>query len=147
MNPLTPLPEAPANAEPMPAIVAELTALDPREESYAARFVDALLAAGRRRGASDIHLLPAPRGLEIRWRVDGVLQPLGCFSPGGVTNVVMRLKVLADLLTYRADLPQEGRIRASSSGAEMRVSTFPTVHGERAVVRIFTSGDEHRRFS
>ena len=51
-----------------------------------------------------------------------------------------RLKVLAELLTYRTDVPQEGRIRRRDErrrSVEMRVSTFPTLHGERAVVRLF----------
>ena len=50
-----------------------------------------------------------------------------------------RLKVLADLLTYRTDVPQEGRIRSPETAVEMRVSTFPTLYGEKAVVRLFTS--------
>src|SRR5205823_2781249 len=50
-----------------------------------------------------------------------------------------RLKVLAELLTYRLDIPQEGSMRDASErhGADMRVSTFPTIHGEKVVVRIF----------
>ena len=52
-------------------------------------------------------------------------------------NVVARLKVLAELLTYRTDMPQEGRIRGVPGEVEMRVSTFPTLLGEKAVVRLF----------
>ena len=48
-----------------------------------------------------------------------------------------RLKVLAELLTYRTDVPQEGRIRGVPGEVEMRLSTFPTLHGETAVVRVF----------
>ena len=54
---------------------------------------------------------PTADGLEIRWRIDGVLQPGGNLPLGVAANVVARLKVLADLLTYRTDVPQEGRIR------------------------------------
>ena len=50
-------------------------------------------------------------------------------------NIVARLKVLAELLTYRTDVPQEGRIRGVPGEVEMRLSTFPTLHGEKAVVR------------
>ena len=51
---------------------------------------------------------------------------------------------MAELLTYRTDVPQEGRIRADDRGAveDMRVSTFPTMHGEKAVVRIFHTAAE-----
>jgi type II secretory ATPase GspE/PulE/Tfp pilus assembly ATPase PilB-like protein len=115
-----------------------LAALDPADAQYASRFVDALLTAGRQRGASDLHLQPTPTGLELRWRVDGVLTALGTYPSGVAANVIARLKVLADLLTYRNDVPQEGRIRGDSE-VEVRVSTFPTLHGERAVVRLFTN--------
>lgn len=97
------------------------------------------MTAARRRGASDLHLQPTPDGLELKWRLDGVLVPLGTFPPGASANVVARLKVLADLLTYRTDVPQEGRIRSPETAVEMRVSTFPTLYGEKAVVRLFTS--------
>ncbi len=120
-------------------IVSELSALDPADPQYATRFVDAVLAAARQRGASDLHLQPTPTGLELKWRLDGVLVPLGTYPPGVSANIVARLKVLADLLTYRTDVPQEGRIRASEAAIEMRVSTFPTLYGEKAVVRLFTS--------
>jgi type II secretory ATPase GspE/PulE/Tfp pilus assembly ATPase PilB-like protein len=71
--------------------------------------------------------------------MDGVLLPLGRFPRGKTADVVTRLKVLAELLTYRSDVPQEGRIRGTDQEVEMRVSTFPTLHGERAVVRVFAS--------
>ncbi len=116
-----------------------LASLDPADAQYASRFVDTLLAAGRKRGASDVHLQPTPEGLDLRWRVDGVLVDLGIFAPGTAVNVVARLKVLADLLTYRTDVPQEGRIRTNDADIEVRVSTFPTLHGERAVVRLFST--------
>jgi type II secretory ATPase GspE/PulE/Tfp pilus assembly ATPase PilB-like protein len=56
-------------------------------------------------------------------------------------NVVARLKVMAELLTYRVDVPQEGRMAETSKrhGVDMRVSTFPIIHGEKAAVRIFDS--------
>jgi type II secretory ATPase GspE/PulE/Tfp pilus assembly ATPase PilB-like protein len=121
-----------------------LSSLDPADAAYATRFVDILLAAGRTRGASDLHLQPTPEGLELRWRVDGVLAPLGTYPPGVAANVVARLKVLADLLTYRNDVPQEGRIREADAATEVRVSTFPTLYGERAVVRLFNNKLEYR---
>ena len=75
----------------------------------------------------------------MRWRLDGVLQPIGVFPRGDAADVVSRLKVLAQLLTYHSDRPQEGRIRDKPGEIEMRVSTFPTLHGERAVIRLFAS--------
>src|SRR5262249_12965478 len=75
-------------------------------------------------------------------RIDGVLRPVAALPRELAPNVIARLKVLADLLTYRVDVPQEGSIRpgASPHAEDMRVSTFPTVHGEKAVVRVFHAG-------
>ena len=127
--------------------ISELKRLDPADAQYAATFAGLLIAAARQRGASDIHVQPTPDGLSIRTRVDGVLVPLGTFSAGTSTNIVVRLKVLSSLLTYRTDVPQEGRIQlADQSGDfECRVSTFPTLHGERAVIRMFTGKSRFRR--
>jgi type II secretory ATPase GspE/PulE/Tfp pilus assembly ATPase PilB-like protein len=125
----------------------QLAALDATNAHYATQFVDSLLAAARQAGVSDVHLQPTAEGLDVRWRLDGVLQSLGIYSRGEAADVVARLKVLADLLTYRNDVPQEGRIRRPAKGTqregvEMRVSTFPTLHGERAVVRIFAPSSQ-----
>lgn len=129
----------------MDPISAELAALQPGDARYAVCFVDVLLTAARRRGASDVHLLPTPEGLDVRWRCDGVLHALGVFPAGVAADVVTRLKVLAGLLTYRNDVPQEGRVRTAD--VEMRICTLPSLHGEKAVVRLFSSGDRFLRLA
>ena len=106
-------------------------------------FVERVLQAACAAGASDVHLQPVDTGLEVRWRIDGVLQRVGTFPVGEASDIVARLKVLAELLTYRRDIPQEGRIRDGHTAVEMRVSTFPTLFGERAVVRVFSSEGRH----
>src|SRR5437773_4658212 len=158
-------------------IAAALHQLDATGSLYATQFVELLLAAARDAGASDVHLQPTPQGLLVQWRIDGVLSPVGEFPRGKAADVVSRLKVLAELLTYRTDVPQEGRIRreqaepklAPSSprplshsldqeggreragerenSVEMRVSTFPTLHGERAVVRLFAGENRYLHLS
>ena len=90
-------------------------------------------------GASDIHFQPGADGVEVRWRIDGVLQPVALLQAKVAPNIVGRLKVLSELLTYRTDIPQEGRIRGMPGAVEMRVSTFPTLFGEKAVVRMFAA--------
>lgn len=130
----------------LPAIdplVRELTELKPADTAYATRFVDCLLNAACERRASDVHLQPTPAGLQVRWRLDGVLQQVGQFVRGESSDVVSRLKVLAELLTYRSDVPQEGRIHKMRNDVEMRVSTFPTLYGERAVVRLFAAQQQY----
>jgi type II secretory ATPase GspE/PulE/Tfp pilus assembly ATPase PilB-like protein len=103
------------------------------------RMVDCILADAVRRLASDVHFEPTHRALEIRYRMDGVLQPVATLPRELTANIVARLKVMSELLTYRVDVPQEGAIRREHKpqDADMRVSTFPTIHGEKAVVRIF----------
>jgi general secretion pathway protein E len=117
-----------------------LAGRDRFEPHEAAEIVDVLLTAAHEAGASDVHLQPNEAGLEIRWRLDGVLQPAGTLRGKIGPNLIARLKVLADLLTYRLDVPQEGRIRGVAADGEMRVSVFPTIHGERAVIRLFAAG-------
>jgi len=106
----------------------------------AVELVDALLAASVAVGASDLHLLPTADGLQATWRIDGVLQPVGKISPELAANVIIRLKVLARLLTYRNNVPQEGRITAEGSSVEVRISTFPTLFGEKIVARNLPRG-------
>jgi len=123
----------------LPSIRHKLTELNPAVESYAAQFVDELLRASYQLGASDVHLQPTADGVAVAVRIDGVLQPCGTFSAGKVSDVIARLKVLSDLLTYKTDVPQEGRVRKPPFAAEIRVSSFPTLHGEKAVVRLFAA--------
>jgi len=107
-----------------------------RDPQFATEFANAVLRAARDAGASDVHLDPTASALAVRWRLDGVLQPL-CDVPKDVgPNVIGRLKVLAGLLTYETLLPQEGRIWDEALRVEVRVSTFPTLYGERAVLRL-----------
>lgn len=122
----------------------QLASLDPAQPQYATDLVDRLLAAGRAAEVSDIHLQPFADGLEVRWRIDGVLQHVVRLPQRAAPNVIGRLKVLAGLLTYRNDTPQEGRMRSSPSELEVRVSTFPTLYGEKAVVRLLA--DRARQF-
>lgn len=118
---------------------------DPADAQYATLVVDGLLVAAQQATASDVHFQPTPTGLDVRWRIDGVLQPLSNVPRQVAPNVIARLKVKAGLLTYRTDLPQEGRVRGQNDHVEMRVSTFPTLHGERAVVRLFAASERLAR--
>ena len=120
-------------------VAARLADFHPQAEDYAPRVVDYILAAAQSHRASDIHLRPTGVGLDWQWRIDGVLQRVAILPAASSSNVIARLKVLAELLTYRSDLPQEGRLRSASPGVEMRLSTFPTLHGEKAVVRLFAA--------
>ena len=111
---------------------------------YVSQLVDAILTGARNAGASDVHLLPGEDGLAMSWRVDGVLHPIDLLPRNLAPNVVARLKVLAQLLTYQTDVPQEGRIHQVEGDAETRVSTFPTIFGEKCVIRLFAGSHRFR---
>jgi general secretion pathway protein E len=113
--------------------------LDATSPRYATDVVELALTEAQAAGASDIHFQPGADGVEVRWRIDGVLQPVAILPARAAPNIVGRLKVLSELLTYRTDIPQEGRIRGMPGAVEMRVSTFPTLFGEKAVVRMFAA--------
>src|SRR5438309_1981730 len=88
-------------------------------------------------GASDLHVEPDAGEVRVRARRDGVLVPMESLPADVGPRIVGRLKALADLLAYRTDVPQEGRIAAERSGVgvEIRVATYPTLFGERAALR------------
>ncbi|MEC7882485.1 MAG: GspE/PulE family protein [Verrucomicrobiota bacterium] len=89
--------------------------------------------------ASDIHIEPWENTIVIRLRISGILQELTHLPLELLDRITGRIKVMADLVTYESDLPQEGRAPASSEfgNVELRVSVFPTVRGEKIVIRLF----------
>jgi type IV pilus assembly protein PilB len=105
--------------------------------------VDRILIEALTSGASDIHIEPQEQALEIRFRIDGVLQKHFEDLPRGLTPAVTsRLKIMADLDIAERRLPQDGRIRRMFRGRKMdfRVSTLPSRSGEKVVMRLLDSG-------
>lgn len=107
-------------------------------ESPVIRFVNALIFNAVKEGASDIHIEPQEKRLQIRYRIDGVL--FDAMSPPGhmTAAVVSRLKIMANLDISERRVPQDGRIRAMVHGRklDLRMSTLPIVQGEKVVLRI-----------
>lgn len=105
-------------------------------------FVDSLLRDATAADASDVHLTPGPDGVDVRRRVDGLLLPPERVDVELGRAATTRLMVLAHLLTYRPDVPQEGRATLDVDGVrvEARVSVIPTLHGLRCAVRLPTRG-------
>ncbi len=102
--------------------------------------VEELLTKAVDIGASDIHFEPTGSELVIKFRLDGVLNTVESLPRAVSDNVISRLKVLGGLLTYRNDVPQEGRMEINNGHeniVDRRLSVFPTIYGQRAVVRIF----------
>jgi type IV pilus assembly protein PilB len=97
----------------------------------------AMLTAVRDR-ASDIHIEPDKRGTRIRYRMDGSLRDLMKPPPGMHAAIVSRIKVIGKMDIAEKRLPQEGRVRIVAEGREidLRVSSMPTLLGEKIVIRI-----------
>jgi type II secretory ATPase GspE/PulE/Tfp pilus assembly ATPase PilB-like protein len=108
--------------------------------------VDELLQRAVASGASDVHFEPTGTDLKVKYRLDGALSPVESLPTAVADNVVARLKVLGGLLTYRNDIPQEGRLelngKASGKVTDVRLAVFPTIYGQRAVVRLFYRNEE-----
>ncbi len=114
--------------------------IDPPREMDAIGLVDQILKAAIERGASDVHIEPTIHGAEVRLRIDGLLEIHSDYAADVGRSLVTRLMVMGQLLTYRLDIPQEGRVRIrtgeNDSSLELRVSVMPTTHGLRAAVRM-----------
>jgi type IV pilus assembly protein PilB len=102
------------------------------------RFVNYLIYNAVKEGASDIHIEPQEKKLQVRYRIDGVLFD-AMNPPGHMKNaIVSRLKIMANLDIAERRIPQDGRIRAMVHGRklDLRMSTLPMVSGEKVVLRI-----------
>ncbi len=102
--------------------------------------IDDILQKAGQCSASDVHFEPGVSEMTIKFRLDGVLNPVEKLPGALAENVITRLKVMGNLLSYRNDVPQEGRIQLTeqqSGVIDQRLSVFPTIHGQRAVVRLF----------
>jgi type II secretory ATPase GspE/PulE/Tfp pilus assembly ATPase PilB-like protein len=103
--------------------------------------VDEFLKRAVEFSASDVHFEPTGSELAVKYRLDGMLRTVERLPKSLADNVIARLKVLGGLLTYRNDIPQEGRIEIGSycdgEVIDQRLAVFPTIHGQRAVVRLF----------
>lgn len=116
--------------------------LDPSADDYVPQLVGQIIEQARIHRASDIHLVPAAERLTMQWRIDGVLHTVAAFGAELSPRVIARLKVMSGLLTYRTDIPQEGRVTDGSSrdsSGEVRITTFPTLYGEKAAIRLFAA--------
>ncbi|HSV26714.1 MAG TPA: type II secretion system ATPase GspE [Sedimentisphaerales bacterium] len=107
-------------------------------ESPIIKFVNYLISHAIREGASDIHIEPKEKQTKIRYRIDGVLSDAMQPPAGMHAAVVSRLKIMSNLDISERRLPQDGRIAAIVGGRniDLRVSTLPTTHGEKVVIRV-----------
>ncbi len=108
------------------------------ENATAAKLVEEIIRRGTTLGATDIHIEPLEEVTKVRYRLDGLLQDGGAYPRTMQAPLTSRIKILAGLDIAETRLPQDGRvrIRADSKHIDLRVSTFPTLHGEDIVLRI-----------
>ena len=102
------------------------------------RMLNALLTQAAKDGASDIHIEPYERSSSVRFRVDGTLREVVQPNKALHAALISRLKIMAELDIAEKRLPQDGRIslRIGGRAIDVRVSTLPSAHGERAVLRL-----------
>ncbi len=102
------------------------------------KLVNAIIMEAVKRGASDIHIEPQEKELIVRFRIDGILRIFQRLPSRIKDAVVARIKIMANLDISERRKPQDGRIRLIIRGKkiDLRVSTLPTIYGEKVVMRI-----------
>ena len=107
------------------------------------RMLNALLTQAAKDGASDIHIEPYERSSSVRFRVDGTLREVVQPNKALHAALISRLKIMAELDIAERRLPQDGRIslRIGGRAVDVRVSTLPSAHGERAVLRLLDKSE------
>ena len=107
------------------------------------RMLNALLTQAAKDGASDIHIEPYERSSSVRFRVDGSLREVVQPNRALHAALISRLKIMAELDIAEKRLPQDGRIslRIGGKAIDVRVSTLPSAHGERAVLRLLDKSE------
>lgn len=107
------------------------------------RFVQRILAEALKKGASDIHFEPYEKSYRVRFRIDGVLQETSQPPLAARAKIAARIKIMSRLNTTETRVPQDGRIRltlgADDRKIDFRVSTLPTLFGEKIVMRLLDS--------
>ncbi len=108
------------------------------EETPVVKFVTTIITQAVHEGASDIHIEPDAEVLRVRHRVDGLLREITTAPKGLQGGVISRVKIMADMDISERRAPQDGRIemKVGERDIDLRVSTLPTIFGEKVVMRI-----------
>jgi type II secretory ATPase GspE/PulE/Tfp pilus assembly ATPase PilB-like protein/ActR/RegA family two-component response regulator len=125
-----------------PAAMEQSVGDDRPDSAPVVRLVNKILAESVSRGASDIHIEPQANDLEVRIRVNGIMEPLLTVPLAYATPVASRIKLLCGLDISERRKPQDGRLRIKTplGPRDLRLSTVPTAYGESLVARVL-SGD------
>ena len=113
------------------------------DDTPVVKFINKVLVDGIRRGASDVHFEPYEDKYRVRLRIDGILKQVATIPVKLAPRIAARLKVMAQLDIAEKRVPQDGRIKlnlSKSKQIDFRVSTLPTLFGEKIVLRILDGG-------
>jgi len=108
------------------------------EEASVIKLVNLIISQAIKDRASDIHIEPEAKRLRIRYRIDGILHEV-FFPPKHLhPMIISRIKIMSDLDVSERRVPQDGRfqLKVENKNVDMRVSILPTIHGEKAVMRV-----------
>jgi type IV pilus assembly protein PilB len=113
------------------------------DEAPIVKLVNSLIYDAVRKGASDIHMEPYEKSLRVRFRIDGVLQEMMSPPFKFKAAIISRLKIMAELDIAERRVPQDGRIKikVQNRTIDLRVSSLPTIFGEKIVMRILDKGN------
>ncbi len=127
--------EGPATLDVIDQISA---AISDEKDAPTVKYVQALFRQAIRRKASDVHVEPREKRFLIRFRIDGLLQEVPSPPKHLQDNIITILKVMADLDISEKRIPQDGRIRLAFEGRQIdfRVSSLPSIYGEKIVIRV-----------
>lgn len=108
------------------------------DESAIVQVVDSIIREAALQEASDIHIETVEDAVKVRYRIDGSLRDQSAFPKGAAQSIMARLKIMGALDIAERRIPQDGRIRfrKGSIDLDLRLSTLPTVYGEKAVMRL-----------
>ena len=122
----------------------EVQAEDIAEDSPVAQTVNLIIEYAIKSGASDIHIEPREKSVQVRYRVDGVLKEANKLPKRTISAMVSRIKILANLKIDERRAPQDGRFKINLNGRvfAFRVSTLPIADGEKVVMRILDESSE-----
>ncbi len=123
--------------------------VEERDVSPMIRLVDSIIFAGLERRASDVHIESRDNSVVVKYRIDGVLQQaMTPLAREFQSNLITRIKVMAELDIAERRVPQDGRFRVRYRGRpiDFRVSIMPSIHGEDAVLRILDKESLHEKF-
>ncbi|WP_373687906.1 GspE/PulE family protein [Clostridium estertheticum] len=112
--------------------------LDDIKSAPAVRLVDSIISDAIKLKASDIHIEPFESYIKIRYRIDGTLKEISKYNKDIFSAFITRIKILAELNIAEKRIPQDGRILTivDNKKVDLRVSTLPTINGEKVVIRV-----------